>query len=66
MIGGPAARPPGEIFREPPEPRDDEAQRQLYSAHRRRRHTDLPTLVAFIAIVGVFVGLTVWFAIHLL
>ena len=65
MIAGPVARPPGEVFRQPPEPQDDEAQRQLYAAHRRRRHVDVPTLVAFIVVVAALLR-TIWFAIHML
>lgn len=66
-VGGPASwRPPGEGWQLPPEPQDDEAKRQLYAAHRRRRHVPVSSLVALVVLVAVVAGLAVLFAVYLL
>jgi len=64
-FGGPSARPPGEGWQFSPEPEDDEAKRQLYAAHRRRRRMDTPSLVASVVVIAVFACLVVWFAVHM-
>ena len=66
MIGGPATRPPGESYQLPSEPKDDEAKRQLYAAHRRRRHVPVSSLVALAVLVAFFACLVAWFALHML
>lgn len=50
----------------PPEPRDDEAKRQLYAAHRRRRHLPVSSIVALVVLLVVFALFAIWFALHLL
>jgi hypothetical protein len=50
----------------PPEPRDDEAKRQLYAAHRRRRHVPMSSVVALVVLLVVFAVFVLWFALHML
>jgi hypothetical protein len=57
MTIGPAARPPGESYQMPPEPQDDEAKRQLYAAHRRRRHVPISSLVALVVLIAIVAGI---------
>jgi hypothetical protein len=59
-------RPPGEGWQLPPEEPDDEAKRQLYAAHRRRRRVPISSLVALVVLVAVVAGLAALFALHLL
>ena len=66
MTLGPAARPPGESYQMPPEPGNDEAKRQLYAAHRRRRHVPVSSIVVLVVLLVVFALFVTWFALHLL
>ena len=66
MIGGPALRPPGESYQRPPEPQDDEAKRQLYAAHRRRRHVPVSSLVALVVLIAIVAGIALALALSLL
>ena len=66
MIGGPALRPPGESYQQPPEPQDGEAKRQLYAAHRRRRHVPVSSIVALIVLIAIVAGIALVLALNLL
>ncbi len=66
MIGGPALRPPGESYQRPLEPQDDEAKRQLYAAHRRRRHVPVSSLVALVVLIAIVAGIALALVLSLL
>ena len=66
MIGGPALRPPGESYQRPPEPQHDEAKRQLYAAHRRRRHVPISSLVALIVLIAIVAAIALVLLLSLL
>jgi hypothetical protein len=66
MIGGPALRPPGESYQLPPEPQDDEAKRQLYAAHRRRRRVPVSSLVALVVLIAIVAGIALVLVLNLL